>query len=117
MADAITQLDAGARVDAVIHRDEQRLREVQKAHACAAVSPLARDCRFNASDSAVVVRILRLYAFFDEARDNHLVVVEGRHAEAAGNDVHAFAHKRVRQSVMISYGQIRLSQMTLGDAF
>ncbi|OPZ68354.1 MAG: hypothetical protein BWY81_00871 [Firmicutes bacterium ADurb.Bin467] len=115
VADALNEPLAALRVDAVVHRDQQRLREVQKAHARAAVAPLAGDGGLDAADGAVVVRVRLLDAARDERGDDDLVVVERRHAEAELHDLDGLVHELVREPRVVAHRQVRLRQVRLRD--
>ena len=93
---------------------QQRLGKVQKAHPRAAIPPFSGDSGLHTADGAVVVSVLRLHALLDKAGNDHLVVVERRHAEAAAHHLHAFLHEPVGQPAVIPYRQIGLGQMAFG---
>ena len=116
MSHTLADLDAGLDIDSVVQRDHQGLREVQKAHPGAAVSPLPGDSHFDAADGTVVVCILRLDALFDEGGNDDFVVVERRHTKSQAHDFDGLAHKVIRQILMIAHRQVWLSEARLCDA-
>ena len=73
---------ARGEVHAAVHGAQEQTREVDVAHTGAAVPPATRHGRLHAADGGIVVRVVLAHAPGDEARDDDLVVVEGRHAEA-----------------------------------
>ena len=113
MAGALYKVGAALRVGAVVHGNQQRLGEVQKAHAGAAVAPLAGYGSFHTADGTVVVGVLFLYAAPDERGNDDLIIVECGHPEAQLDHLNRLIHKLIRQPGMIAHRQVGLGQMCL----
>ena len=84
--------------------------KVDKAHPGAAIAPFTADGGFDAADSGIVVRVLRLNPQLDKFRDDDFIVVERRHAEAAADHLHAGVEEVVAHARVIAHAEVRLSR-------
>ena len=71
---------AARHIDPVVHDHQKNAREIQVAHAGAAVAPFSGHGRLHAADCGITIGILSLDSFLDEGGNDDLVVVESRHA-------------------------------------
>ena len=108
-------LTAGG-IAAAFQRRQHHPREVDKAHAGAAVAPFAANRGFDAADSGIIVGVLRLDAEFDKFRDDDFVVIKRRHAEAAADHLDAGVEEVVAHPGMVTHAEVRLgrAQTTTG---
>ena len=115
MSGAFNKLCPTLRICAVVHGNQQRFREVQKAHTGAAVTPLTGDSGFHTPDGTVVIGVFFLYTARNERGDDDFIVVECRHSKTELHYFHGLVHKVIRQACMITYGEVRLRQVRLCD--
>ena len=107
---------AAGGIAAAFQRRQHHPREVDKAHAGAAITPLAADRGFDAADGRIIVGILRLDTQLDKFRDHDLVVIKRRHAEAAADHLNAGVEEVVAHSGVVAHAEVRLggAQTTAG---
>ena len=115
MSGTFNKLCSALRICAVVHGNQQRFREVQKAHTGAAVTPLTGDSGFHTPDGTVVIGVFFLYTARNERGDDDFIVVECRHSKTELHYFHGLVHKVIRQACMITYGEVRLRQVRLCD--
>ena len=107
---------AAGGIAAAFQRRQHHPREVDKAHAGAAVAPFAANRGFDAADGGVIVGVLRLDAEFDKFRDDDFVVIKRWHTEAAADHLDAGVEEIVAHSGVVAHAEVRLgrTQTTAG---
>ena len=100
-------LTAGG-VAPAFHCRQHHAGKVNKAHASAAVAPLATDGGFNAANRRVIVGVLRLNAEFNKLRNDDFIVVKRGHTKAAADHLHTGVEEVVAHARMVANAEIRL---------
>ena len=107
---------AAGGVATAFQRGEQHAGEVDKAHAGAAIAPLAADGGFDAANRRIVICVLSFHAELDKFRDDDFIVVKRRHPEAAADHLHAGVEEVVAHARVVAHAQVWLggAQATAG---
>ncbi|MNI47892.1 hypothetical protein D3C73_1024330 [compost metagenome] len=100
-------------IAAAIEGGQQNAGEVDKAHAGAAVAPLAGHGGLDTADGGVVVGILHAHPELDELGDHHLVVVEGGHAKAAADHLNAGVEEILAHPGVVAHREVGLGRAQL----
>ncbi|CZZ44976.1 Uncharacterised protein [Enterobacter hormaechei] len=99
---------AAGGVATAFQRRQHHAGEVDKAHAGAAIAPLAADGGFDAANRRIVIRVLSFHAELDKFRDHDFIVVKRRHPEAAADHLHAGVEEVVAHARVVAHAQVRL---------
>ena len=107
---------AAGGIAAAFQRRQHHPREVDKAHAGAAIAPFAADRGFDTADGRIIVGVLRLNTQLDKFRDHDFVVIKRWHTEATADHLDAGVEEVVAHPSMVTHAEVRLggTQTTAG---